>query len=127
MYADELMIGDWVVVNNTPLQIAALGTIKAGFADSKNDLFYHYYDVLRPIPLTSVILSQSGFAGFRRRDKEGMQYTEFATNGLRIDQLADNVFVWICPTTDSGILTIQYVHELQHVLRLCGIETDINL
>lgn len=38
MKANELMIGDIVIVNNTPLKIAALGTQKAGFIDAKEDL-----------------------------------------------------------------------------------------
>lgn len=58
MKTNELMIGDIVAVNNTPLRIAALGTIKAGFADSKGELFYHYYDNIEPILLTKDILNQ---------------------------------------------------------------------
>jgi hypothetical protein len=38
MKANELMIGDIVIVNNTPLKIAALGTQKAGFIDAKGTL-----------------------------------------------------------------------------------------
>ena len=63
MKGSELMIGDIVAVNNTPLQIAALGTAKAGFIDAKGEMFYHYYDNIAPIPLTAEILKKNGEFG----------------------------------------------------------------
>lgn len=61
MKANELMIGDKVTVNKTPLKIADLGIVKAGFFDSKGKMFYHYYDNIEPIPLTTEILKKNGW------------------------------------------------------------------
>lgn len=127
MNAKDLMIGDFVAVNNTPLQISALGTAKAGFIDAKGEMFYHYYDNIEPIPLTAEILRKSGFAQHHYYDECGMEFEMFVTDGMRIDQLTKDLFVWICPATDSGIRTLHNVHELQHALKLCGIEKDIQL
>jgi hypothetical protein len=126
MKGSELMIGDIVAVNNTPLQIAALGTARAGFLDARGEMFYHYYDNMAPIPLTAEILRKSGFAQHHSYE-DGITFEKFVTDGMRIDQLAKDLFVWICPGTDTGILTLHNVHELQHALRLCGIDKQIEL
>ena len=117
------MIGDWVEVSNTALQIAALGTIKAGFADSKNELFYHYYDVLQPIPLTIEILLKNGY----KETAEGV------STHYWIDDYDDPVMVlysldkFYLEYIEWTHIELKYVHELQHALRLCGIEKEIKL
>ena len=61
MKANELMIGDIVIVNNTPLKIAALGTQKAGFIDAKGEMFYHAYENLKPMRPTIELMKKNGF------------------------------------------------------------------
>ena len=117
MKANELMIGDWVLVSNTPLKIAALGTIKAGFMDAKGEMFYQYYDNIEPIPLTAEILEKN------------FQKDRMWVDGYTI---ADSITIY---NTGEGYWTIgylelielRYVHELQHTLKLCGIDKEIKL
>ena len=115
MQTKDLMIGDWVVVDNTP-----------GFADSKNELFYHYYDVLQPVRLSVEILQQNKFC-----DKYGVvcgvNCPEDKDCLLEISVGRNECAYWTINWNEYKILKLQYVHELQHALRLCGIEKNINL
>jgi hypothetical protein len=139
MKARELMVGDLFRINKSGLCIVEDAIIKVTGINSENEAT-HCVDIndednnggiwceyLEPIPLTAEILIKSGFADFRKHDEDGMHHFEYCINGMRIDQLADTLFVWICPATDNSILTIKYVHELQHALKLCGIDKNIGL
>lgn len=70
-----------------------------------------------PFPLTPEILEKNGFA-VESRDCHGepLQYCELV-DGLWIDISGENFF--------EGKL--EYVHQLQHALRLCEIEKEIEL
>ena len=72
---------------------------------------------IEPIPLTSEILEKNGFV-IESRDYHGepLQYCKLV-DGLWIDISGENFF--------EGKL--EYVHQLQHALRLCGIEKEIEL
>lgn len=86
---------------------------------------------LVPIPLTPEILEKNGFIP-----------NKFNTNdvfGTRFD-LGDHYYLTFYNSNRGGsltkyytsqsifyITTIEYVHELQHALRLCGIEKEIEL
>lgn len=72
---------------------------------------------IEPIPLTPEILEKNGFV-VESRENHGnnLQYC-ILTDGLWIDISGDNFF--------EG--TQDYVHQLQHTLRLCGIEKEIIL
>ena len=85
------------------------------------------FDGIDPIPLTAEILEKNGFIAFYE-DKSAWRY-----NGphdiyrIRIDLDCPRAsFVHKdCGSEYNG--SIQYVHELQHALRLCGIEKSIEL
>ena len=131
MKAKELMIGDIVAVNNTPLHIAALGTAKAGFIDAKGEMFYHYYDNINGIELTDEIL-KNNITG----DKDGYYLCVKATSGeIVIVKQSNNNFYLVARCYNDGKYNfvsgtetrLRYVHELQHALRLCGIDREIEL
>lgn len=131
MKANKLMIGDVVSVNYTPLQIAALGTAKAGFLDARGEMFYHYYDNINGIELTDEIL-KNNITG----DEDGYYLCVKAMSGeIVIVKQSDNNFYLAARCYNDGkyILVggtetrLRYVHELQHALRLCGIEKEIVL
>lgn len=97
MEVTGLMIGDWVSVTGTPMRIGALGTIKAGFLDGKGEMFFHNYDILEPIPLTHEILVKNG-----------------------LEESFDGAI-------EYRIAKLEYVHQLQHAIRLLGIDKEIIL
>lgn len=133
MKAEDLMVGDWVTFNDcelneiVPIKIAALGTSEL-YAHIDNDEVCDVigYHELTGIPLTSEILERNGFV---LQEKEvGMFGVTIAPHYTR-DDLPFEVFcdgepfaIWF-----SDPIDIAYVHQLQHVIRLCGVNQEIVL
>ena len=133
MKATELQIGDWVLFNVSPAQINGISEDMGSrcIRTNKTDVWCSE-TVIDPIPLTAEILKKNGF------DKCGDE-TTFTCN--------DDKWAIAFVIVDGGcpILTIEEVsqhfehnllnlrdeiynvHELQHALRLCGIEKEIQL
>ena len=107
MKANELMIGDWVMLGSEKFRV---GTILRG----------GNYSALRPIPLTAEILEKNGF------EKIGTSYQYIARPGLYI-RLIGISSKHLSLQIASRYTGLEYVHELQHALRLCGIEKEIVL
>ena len=138
MKANELMIGDWVLcdenaqgeyefdnVNYQPYQIKNGEDID--YAIERN--LTGDADVYQPIPLTAEIL-----------EKNGWEYSEYTGDEMFTWPLDDDIEMpfrlvvdyngnkyWITVGVGNYLTPINYVHELQHALRLCGIEKDITL
>ena len=149
MNARELMIGDLVQVNKKGICIAEGTLVKVIAIDSTNELSALnltgcatcvdikdrqniggiWLEYLEPIPLTREILEKNGFDC---SDGEVVRYnfTDGDYNGhfsLRaMYDKEDNQKGWSFYA--FNVLTIiDYVHELQHALKLCGIEMDIEI
>ena len=124
MKANDLMVGYWVynTHNRKNEQVAAIGSGLVML--DYNDLYE--YDEIEPIPLTSEILEKNGFVLIEKEKGVcGVNIVPYYTR----DDVPFEVFcdgkpfaVWF---KDS--VNIEYVHELQHALRLCGIEKEIEL
>ena len=134
----DLMVGDWVScqINSIELKyvrIASLNKttmngIPTDFIEFNKvtvDMLHgNYYQVdiasVHPIPLTPEILEKNGF--YRReiptRDEIGHYYHRTTA--------PCSIFVRMSfgDGRDFGN-EIQYVHELQHLLKLCGIDKEI--
>lgn len=102
MEAKELMIGDWVINKDEPTKVNYLNGVKIG---TENEYFIEYCECC-PIPLTEEMLKANGF------DKEGLTY-EFYDGYNFFLEGKKGVCVHVGP--------IWCVHELQHALRLCGL------
>lgn len=141
MTANELMIGDWVfnAHNRKPEQVAKIGC-RLVMLDY-NDMYE--YDLIEPIPLTPEILEKNGWKkaafnggygrkGMRLDGYNGNELPEGVENALSFAQWSIDehfqyhlleIYMW----KGSVHLWVHYVHELQHALRLCGIEKEIEL
>lgn len=103
MEAKELMIGDWVYVNNIATQVMQVNedceiwTHKDPFLPNEN---------VEPIPLTDEMLKANGF------DKEWLTYEFYDGYNFFLDG-KNGVCVHVG--------RIWLVHELQHALRLCNL------
>lgn len=127
MKKNELMIGDWV---------KSLKEDHSGEYGQVIDIDHHdtvlleyqcvnyYTDVehIEPIPLTPEILEKNGFTRYGQVYANLQQW---------VGKFGDKrkSFVQDIRTGEWGMndVWINYVHELQHVLKLCKIEKEIEL
>lgn len=118
MKSNELMIGDWVydtiLKGNTRVEIISLVGIKGDFHEN-----IYNENTFEPIPLTPEILKRNGFIN-------GEFYAESHIEDWQI--MSDCIH--LAARSERGWcidIPCRYVHELQHALRLCGIEKEIEL
>jgi hypothetical protein len=122
MKKEDLMIGDWVNIQTREddepmyLQVEQLWECEID-ADFQTD-----YKNVYPIELTEEILHKNGFLV----DSNGIFYLkENLKFGLKKDI---DYGYWFANRSDNEyICTCDYVHELQHILKLCKIEKEIVL
>lgn len=109
MGISELMINDWVldIRTGTPLRV---------------NPFMAEFEVpeWQPIPLTPEILEKNGLAN----DYYGSYFKEDEHMLLEISSSEDGIS-WTINFHEYGILKLEYVHGLQHALRLCRIDKEI--
>ena len=139
LHAKDLMIGDWVKFPGGAIdKIVDLPFIEgkglcASFAASAT-LFPFPISKIEPIPITPEILKKNGFI-----ENRGITSWKFETKqedlidiyGVDDYHLSINIEDTHGPGKGYRYLlynlVIRYVHELQHALRLCGIEKEIEL
>lgn len=126
MESKELMVGDWVYFHSTPNKVT---TLTASFAQSENGSSLPKHN-LHPIPLTEKILKKNGFKFSNAINKEYIHKGYLAFNkchfvSVMVDDYESRFNLSIAkktPETETGLgMNIKYVHELQHALRLCGL------
>ena len=148
MKATELMIGDLIngfgVVRRVtsifglerPEDDGLLTTMIPGCEFPESNLSFRPC-YARPIPLTAEILGKNGFVhrqsvtwgdvftytyAIVQKDKV-LQYEQYFN--LSPNPYDGSGIYWIPEMSAVSALRVVYVHELQHLLRLCGIEKDI--
>ena len=126
MKATELMINDWVLYGKryaiakriTPLRCDILVRITS----NHDDIIIETYDNIDPIPLTAEILEKNGF------EQTGDSTFSISDDGMRFYATwwRESLFYVGFYRRDNNSpnehfsLNVRYVHELQHILRLCG-------
>ena len=118
MKLTDLAILDWVLINNTPHKIQAIDSIDAEIL-ADDELYYvgedrcHSEDKIEGIPITPEILEKNGW-------KEAEYWHEY--------QDGENIIQCCLPDMRGRINGIEienfkceYVHQYQHLLRLCGL------
>ena len=127
MKATDLIIGDWILINNAPHKIQATDSIDAEI-QADDELYYvgedryHSEDSIEGILITPEILEKNGW-----KDRENLME-------LRADE--DTCFLW---SKGYGVFTgafinqigcyicdFKYVHTLQHLLRHYGLSYGLN-
>lgn len=135
MKTEELMIGDWVLVKELdPYNLTNVISeyqhqlrLK-DFAEMYNAGEYKKYE---PIPLTKEILEKNGFTSVEDRYNH-KKYFLLGKNEYNCDVYWEGLTILLVeedyePTTYAYICDAEYVHELQHVLKLCNIKKEIVL
>ena len=120
MKATELMVGDWVLDGKKPAQITGImcdDLLETTLSPSVGG------ECISPIPLTDEIMKKNGFSlqsdntEFFKLDTYcfGNEGCEFLIHRLNNEDY------------QFGPAKIRNVHELQHAMRLCGIEKEVEL
>jgi hypothetical protein len=138
MKATDLMIGDFVLLGDTAVKILSINLYNG--EDSMGGKYYvitepqlahtnSWVDMLEPIPLTPEILEKN----YGKETQVGISdkpcWGEMGAIWSTMLWKCENSF-WLEVNTIAGGFVkkhIRYVHELQHALRLCGIEKEVKL
>lgn len=125
MKPNELQIGDWVqvpcLIDNVEhydawckvKQLRDCDLDVIGFKELK-------YNEIIPIPLTAEILEKNGWSKIGRRTYMDEQKCVLANYHDKWQISYGDIDDY------TNIPNIRYVHQLQHALRLCGIEKEID-
>lgn len=119
----DLSVGDWVRYEDKIYKLYAIeecGLLRGVCKDSENIAhIVKNIDYFDPIPITAEILEKNGF-----EENCGRWYN--SETRMEFEQYKDR---W-SRTINCGeydVYFIKYVHQLQHALRLAGIDKEINL
>ena len=119
MKATELMIGDWVVSGSY------VTTVKSLIDGIRLNGCMGKVDEVMAVKITPEILEKNGF-----QHGVGHLYYQFYEEDIYPCKfcIEYNALNW-CLFLNEGLVPqpVQYVHQLQHALRLCGIEKEIIL
>ena len=121
----ELSVGDWVMVEwpdgerwrGRLTQLSVTGGVEVCCANGKHVRCSSSF--ISSIPITAEILEKNGFEKIC-----GMWYNSDTL--MEFEQYKDG---W-CRTINCGeysVYFIKYIHQLQHALRLAGVDKEINL
>lgn len=121
MTANELMIGDWVynTHNRQPEQVVEIRERMVMLA--YNDLYD--YDEFEPIPLTDAILKANGFRYYHKNFASLSHVHPFKLGMVEWPDENGRGGLW----TVGGIISVRYVHELQHAMKVCEVDKEIKL
>ena len=136
MKSTEFMIGDWVcvpVLNRKNCKVVLVANTHVA-VETDSTYIPMIYNV-EPIPLTADILKANGF-NYTEQKEEGLVWERFTIYDNLGDLEVDLISQKNCPNygVDIGGYygfyqsngdEFHYVHELQHALRLCGIDKEI--
>ena len=135
MKVTDLMIGDYIQSFGEPHKIIGIriDTPYPYIKTNMSDTWYEWgmKDSADCIPLTPEILEKNfgkpyprgGFHNYRMEKDETIA---FVIEDRRVSAAPDNRVVF-CRVPGTYICDVNYVHELQHALRLCGIDKEIVL
>jgi len=125
MKITDLMVGDWVYVSGKPVKISRddLATMLIFLDDDSK---------IDPITFAEDILVKNGFVyrdeeetcatdAFHHWQLDGHSFALNSTQYFRKEKKDD------MPRFDVAGIAIRYVHQLQHLMRLAGIEKEIEL
>ena len=138
MNANELTTDNWVRIKNLKDPIKRLVCIdeylgKVDFLDGEDLITTSINNVL-PIPLTAEMLEKNGLKVRRRyiwerRDNYCCVKVHIAPKMEIEGEIFDEppILLQVDTATISLNIFVDYVHELQNALRLCGVEKEITI
>ena len=142
------MRGDWLYYrgqwNAFPFRVEQVTRKKVGYHAEPGENRMHYLrlnEEVQPIPLTAELLEKNGFErGIDRGWGDDIREcycltfdvdvtckgcTETFTHEIEVQHKVSSGLWDVETTNGSRILNLEYLHQLQNALRLCGIEKEI--
>lgn len=140
----DLMVGDWVQYGENPTvktRVLGISSVDNGKhwhiqvePESANSMRIVAMHAVEPIPLTAEILEKNGFIKSYGvsdtppydKDEEGNMYYSFkGEHKFWGWWQPDNTYY--IPANAMGDIVIKYLHQLQHALKLAGINKEITI
>lgn len=146
--SDELMRGNWLYYrgkfNAFPFRVEQVTRKKVGYHAEPGEKRMYYLrlnEEVKPIPLTAELLEKNGFKrGIDRGwgndirevycltfdvDVTYQGRTETFTHEIEVQHKVSSGLWDVETTNGSRIFNLEYLHQLQNALRICGIEREI--
>lgn len=145
MKITELQIGDWVYYGEEaryPMQVVSIfgslgdydGTVDLDFEGNPGDVFESDVKDIFPIPITEEFLAENGFKKeacpvWKDYEVESTwsKYTEDSLSVCLEKYPNEEGMVFGYGSCLWNGVSIRYVHELQNVLRMVGVEPDVKI
>ena len=135
MKPNELMVGDWVMYNpNVFIEDEYEPTKECYPTRISNgaDIDLAIENCYTPIPLTGKILERNGFVGegYAILKLDENSWLEYYYNEHRLRKYWVAIDEWLNHSEVKDLVFqcyCYYVHELQHALRQCEIEKEVEL
>lgn len=130
LQASDLMAGDWVRSKKwagKPFKLTSLNAnLRYYYGITSNGVLVGPFliEELEPIPLTKDILEKNGWSQ-EIYSNESYDNEDIECLSLWVGEDGKNAWWW-----HAGfelVIPLNYVHEFQHALRLCGIDKKIEL
>ena len=131
----ELMLGNWVLAGaktQFPMQVVGVFDDVAylDFEGNEGDVWEEKEEDMLPVPLTEKIFIKNGF--LKKKDKISEYYT--SPDGKVFIRFKKGISIYIVSAPVSSSVKrvsanklIKYVHELQNLLTLAGIEMEFKI
>ena len=123
MKTTDLMLRDWVAYEGIPSQVIMISLEGVAMIVKEEQIIYINSEQLKPIPLTEEVFKLNGFNSLQITALPHIVIYKIKideTNYFTLDEMNKHFYVPFC----EGVADINYVHELQHYLRLIGL-TDL--
>lgn len=131
MEAKDIMVEDWVSVAGTEMKVACIGTDRIGFEGADGGIFFHDCKNVKPIELYALLLEGNGFVLVENEtpawELEVKSYYGVKKVEIDYSEHGSNLFIYNEDKSESMELSIRYVHQLQHAMRLMEIDKEITI
>lgn len=134
MKANELMIGDWIYAphngNATHYgRITAILPSGAVEVDLNGDTVLCSSGSVEPITITPEILEKNGFTRLNKSVRYFLESTDYYDVAIR--EITDSIWCFEYQNCEAHfppcLILSGHLHELQHCLKLVGIEKEITI
>ena len=114
MTTSQLMLGDLVMFEGETFKIDGISIGEAHFCGDEENIWCHE-DNIEPIPLTAEILEKNGWTLLANFGGEAY-WSDNGEFSLPYNKGQYRIII------HGIVVKITYLHELQHALRLCGLD-----